>query len=161
MQPENNPPAEETITPPPIASDVQQQAGRIQQREPSAPMPSPSSDIATKPTGTAFGAGGLSEGTDRNLCMLLHAAGAIFWFMPSLVIWLLKKHDSPAIAAHGREAINFQLTAFMVAVVFGFISFGILAFIAWFVSIIFSVIAAARASDGVVYHYPLTLRLIK
>jgi uncharacterized protein len=77
-----------------------------------------------------------------------------------LVIWLCKRHQSPAIDAHGKEAVNFQLTAFMIAVIFAFFTCGIGVFIPLLYSIILAVVGAAKASSGELIRYPLTIRMI-
>jgi uncharacterized Tic20 family protein len=101
---------------------------------------------------------------DRNIAVLIHLGGIFFSIVPGLVVWLLKKDDNPYIAAQAREALNFQITlliAYMVSyglmvVLIGFVLLGAV----WLANIILCVVAAAKTSQGVDYHYPLTLRLI-
>lgn len=85
-----------------------------------------------------------------------------------LIIWLLKKNDSPFIDEHGRESLNFHLSLWIYAVVSGLLWFTVilipLVFIFWglefLVGVIYSIIAAVKASNGESYRYPFTLRLI-
>jgi uncharacterized Tic20 family protein len=92
-----------------------------------------------------------------------------------LVVWLVKRKDSPAVEAHAKEALNFQIsvmlylmiavagTASLMLILIGvlLIPFLIVALILVpIVDIIFVVIAAVKASNGEFYRYPLTLRLI-
>ena len=82
-----------------------------------------------------------------------------------LVIWLIKRETMPFVNDQGKEALNFQITvtiAFAVAgvLVLAFIGILLLPLIA-IADIIMTIIAAVKANEGVVYRYPLTLRLIK
>lgn len=65
------------------------------------------------------------------------------------------------------EALNFQITwaiASLIAVILAACSFGLLFFlpmITWAVIIIFSIIGGLRANEGVLYQYPLSIRMVK
>jgi len=82
-----------------------------------------------------------------------------------LIIWLSKREDSPEIDAHGKESLNFQISmliynaisAILCLVLIGFVFLGVLHIL----NIIFVIIAAVRASEGKLWRYPLTIRLIK
>jgi hypothetical protein len=81
-----------------------------------------------------------------------------------LIVWLVKRGDSPEIDAHGKEALNFQISMLIYNVVAGIlclllIGFALLA-ILHILNVVFVIIAALRASEGQMYRYPLTLRLI-
>ena len=96
------------------------------------------------------------------LGVLLHFPGHI---LGPLVVWLVKRNDSPEIDAHGKEALNFQISMLIyeaVASVFCLIlvSFVFLA-ILWVLNAIFVIIAAVQASDGKFYRYPMTIRFIQ
>ncbi|MCD9005393.1 DUF4870 domain-containing protein [Luteimonas sp. XNQY3] len=88
-----------------------------------------------------------------------------------LVIWLIKKDTMPFAADQAREALNFNITLLIVAVVLlliTLVTFGlgvvltfplsILIGIAW---LVLTIIGAMKANDGVAYRYPFALRLIK
>ena len=82
-----------------------------------------------------------------------------------LIIWLSKREDSPEIDAHGKESLNFQISmliynaisAILCLVLVGFVLLGVLHIL----NIIFVIIATIRASEGKLWRYPLTIRLIK
>jgi uncharacterized Tic20 family protein len=82
-----------------------------------------------------------------------------------LVVWLIKRHDSPYIDYHGKEALNFQisLTLYLIAsAVLIIVLVGILLIIVVGVAgIVLTIIAAVRASEGEEYRYPMTIRLVK
>ena len=96
-------------------------------------------------------------------------------FVGPLVVYLLGRDRHPSIAHHAREALNFQLTVFIVVVlagtaaaVFAVLTLGIgilllaplaAAFaLAWLVIVI---VAAVKAWDGHPYRYPLTIRFVR
>lgn len=87
-------------------------------------------------------------------------------------MWPLKKSSSPAVDAHGKEALNMMITLFLVMFPLGLVS-GLLgsAMIATVISIITSllsfamlmlvVIGAIKAQQGWILRYPGNLRLIR
>lgn len=101
---------------------------------------------------------------DKNIATITHLAGTIFFFIPSLIVWLLKKDDSVYIADQAKEALNFQITvtlAMFISNILVVILIG-LAFIpvVWLANIVFCIIAAVATSKGESYRYPFCLRLI-
>ena len=82
-----------------------------------------------------------------------------------LVIWLLKKDPMPFVDAHGKEALNFNITVAIVAGICFFTFWLVLPIlllvivgVAW---LVLTIMAAIKASEGKHYQYPLTLRLVK
>ena len=81
-----------------------------------------------------------------------------------LVVWLIKRGDSSEIDAHGKEALNFQISMLiynlvagvLCLVLIGFVLLGVL----YLLNIIFVIIAALKAGEGEMYRYPLTIRLV-
>ena len=63
----------------------------------------------------------------RTWTMLVHlAALAVFLFpvglvLGPLIIWLIKRNELPEVDQHGKEAVNFQLTVFIVNFILGII----------------------------------------
>lgn len=82
-----------------------------------------------------------------------------------LVCWLIKKNEHPFVENQGKEALNFQITLTIVGIIcipFIFILIGIPMLIAVGVlGIVFSIIGALKANEGVAYRYPFAWRLIK
>lgn len=82
-----------------------------------------------------------------------------------LVIWLLKKDDSPFVDYHGREYFNFFISygvysiisVLLMIVLVGFITIWIVGVLAF----IFTIIGAVRAYEGKEYRIPFTFRLIR
>ncbi len=82
-----------------------------------------------------------------------------------LVIWLIKREEMPLVDQSGREALNFQLSMTIYALVtipLMFIVVGIPLFIALAITnVIFVVIATIRTNEGREYHYPLAIPFFK
>ena len=120
---------------------------------PPPPAPSASSDI-------------------RTWCVLCHAAallGLFFHFLGHLlgplIVWLVKRGDSPEVDAHGKESLNFQISMLIydaIAAILCIVLIGIPILIAlWVLNTVLVIIASIQASEGKFYRYPLTIRLIK
>ncbi|MEM9882113.1 MAG: DUF4870 domain-containing protein [Planctomycetota bacterium] len=144
MSDQDPPPSpEETPAPPP--------------EEPTAPPP------PAEPPAEAVTAGE----DDKNMGMLAHLLGAFTGFLGPLIIWLVKKDDSPFVDQEGKESLNFQITALIVYVALAPISvitcgFGAILYFPVFIAVfVLCIIAALKAKDGVAYRYPLTIRLLK
>lgn len=98
-------------------------------------------------------------------------AGSIGCFIGPLIIWLMKKESMPFVDDQAREALNFNITLagiMLVLFLFGLLTLGIgflvalpLMFIIGIAALVFIIIAAIKANDGVRYRYPVALRLIK
>ena len=98
-------------------------------------------------------------------------AGSIGTFIGPLIIWLAKKDSMPFVDDQGKEALNFNITValiFLALAVLSLVTLGIGLIIAipgWIIVgiawLVFTIIAAVKANEGVAYRYPLTLRLIK
>ena len=85
--------------------------------------------------------------------------------MGPLVVWLVRRDQSAFVDAQAKEALNFNITVFfgwiacalLMLVFIGFILWAVL-FVAW---LVMTLIAAIKASEGVWYRYPFSLRLVK
>jgi uncharacterized Tic20 family protein len=82
-------------------------------------------------------------------------------FLGPLVVWLIKKDQSPFVGDQAKEALNFQI-AVLIAVLVLFVTCigAILAPVVAIAGLVFSIIGAIEANKGVYYRYPYTLRLI-
>ena len=101
---------------------------------------------------------------EKTMALLAHLGGIFFGFIPSLVIWLIKKDESAFIAEQAKEALNFQITVmigFLIAFILIFIIIGI--FLIWalvIANLVLCIVAAVKANSGVSYRYPIAIRLI-
>lgn len=100
-----------------------------------------------------------------HLSALLGAFTGIGAILGPLIVWLIKKDTMPFVDDQGKEALNFQITvllAAIVCVVLMLVAIGFLLLVVLSIAdLIFIIIAAVKASEGVAYRYPLNLRLIK
>ena len=107
----------------------------------------------------------------RTWCVLCHASallGLFFHFLGHLlgplIVWLVKRGDSPEIDAHGKESLNFQLSMLIydaIAAILCIVLIGIpILIILWIMNTVFVIIASIRASEGQFYRYPLTIRFL-
>ncbi len=82
-----------------------------------------------------------------------------------LVVLLVKGNESPFIRANAVESLNFQITVAIAAVISAvlvFLVIGIFMLIALAIAyIVFVILGTMAASKGEVYHYPISLRLVK
>jgi uncharacterized Tic20 family protein len=111
--------------------------------------------------------------------MLCHltALGGLLSFPGSnvigpLIVWQLKKAEFPSVDEHGKESFNFQLSV----LIYVLITSVLIGVTIWFCvgwvfvpvlvvlhygAVVFGVIGAIKANEGVFYRYPFNLRLIK
>jgi len=86
-------------------------------------------------------------------------------FILPLIVYLAMKEESHYVRSNAREALNFHISILIyglccVPLVFVVIGIPILILLG-ICSLILSIIATIRASDGETYRYPFTLRLVK
>ena len=103
--------------------------------------------------------------------MLCHFAaffGLIFPFgnlLGPLIVWQLKKEVDPYIDAQGKEALNFQITVAIAAMICFLLMVVIIGFpllmLVGVGALVLTIIAGVKVNDGVAYRYPFTWRLIK
>lgn len=103
--------------------------------------------------------------------LLTSAIGGWGFFLGPLVIWLMKKDSMPFVADQAKEALNFNITISAVMLLFvvlgvvtlglGFLLTGPLMILVGIAALVFIVIAAMKANEGVAYRYPFTIRLVK
>jgi len=102
---------------------------------------------------------------ERTMAILSHVLCIIGSFIAPLIIYLLKKDESPYIKEHALESLNFQITMIILYIISGIliiILVGVL--LIWALSIInliLIIIATIKASEDKLYRYPFNFRLIK
>ena len=118
------------------------------------------------------------------LCHLAALSTLIFSLglvLGPLLVWQIKKNEMPEIEAHGKEAVNFQLTIVIINIIlwiiiggftsfywmvrspimFGYLGFGIVIGCVNIAALVLAVIAGLRANNGGFYRYPFSIRFIK
>ncbi|MFC4991250.1 DUF4870 domain-containing protein [Rubritalea tangerina] len=109
---------------------------------------------------------------ERTWAMGAHLSTFLGWscipfanIIAPLLIWQIKKDSMPFTADQAKEALNFQISLFLYAVisvilcllVIGYL--GLLAILA--LNIFCTVMAAIKSNEGIAYRYPCTIRFIK
>ena len=104
--------------------------------------------------------------SDKALMILCHLSALIgVGFILPFIVWLVKRRDPDMVAAHAAAALNFHLSLLLylllcipLAMVVVGVPLMILIVVA---SVVLAIIAAVRASDGVLYQYPLTIPFVR
>jgi uncharacterized Tic20 family protein len=125
----------------------------------------------TPPQGATSAPPGQPSAEERQWALFAHLAGLVasalggLSFLGPLIIWLIKKDQSPFVADQAKEALNFQIAVTIALLVSGVIAFltcigVILLPIVGIGALVFAVMGAMEANKGVYYRYPYTIRLI-
>jgi len=108
---------------------------------------------------------------ERTWGMLAHLTAFSGFLIPfgniiaPLVVWLVKRDQSQFVGDQGKESLNFNISVLLagaVCAVLVFVFIGILLGVAlFFYWLAMTIVAGIKASEGIRYRYPFTLRLIK
>lgn len=111
----------------------------------------------------AFGSGTMPAAVEPNFAMLTH--------LIPLIVWFWKRKESPAVDAHGKEALNFGITAMICLWPIGFIAGLLPSFIARILGLGSSILSLGclalviygmiQARQGKLLRYPVNFRFIK
>jgi len=115
----------------------------------------------------------MPESEERNWSLFAHLGMIAGMVLPMpflnilvpLLSWQINKDKSDYITDHAIEALNFQIT--MLIILFGcallcIVLIGIpMLIVAIILNIVYSIIAAVKASNGEYYDYPFNFRFIK
>jgi hypothetical protein len=108
----------------------------------------------------------------RMWAVLCHASALVGFLVPAaghilapLIVWLVKRGDSPSVDEHGKESLNFQLSMLIYSIIAGILCLVLIGFvllpILHVVNVVLVVLASLRASEGELYRYPITIRFLK
>ncbi len=102
---------------------------------------------------------------DKVLGLICHLSSLLgVGIILPLVVYLVKKQDAGQVSEHAKEALNFHLSVLIYAacaVPLVFLGVGLLLFpVIAIGSLVLAIIAAVKASEGVVYRYPACIRFI-
>ena len=117
---------------------------------------------------------------DRQWAMFAHLSSVVaIWlggmgFLGPLIVWLIKKDQSQFVNDQGKEALNFNLTILLAAIVLGMLAAPV-ALLTFFLglivliplglalaalAIIMPIVAAMKANAGEAYRYPYIIRIV-
>lgn len=108
---------------------------------------------------------------ERNMGIAVQVSSFAGYIIPfgsilgPFIVWLMKRDEMPFVDECGRNCLNFKISlmiymmisAILMFVGIGFILIGVLAI----VDIVFTIIAAMKASEGISYKYPMTIKFLK
>jgi uncharacterized protein len=105
---------------------------------------------------------------DRQLALVTHLlslanyVAAPAGIIAVLVLWLVKKDESPALDRVGREVLNFNLSMLIYGIVSFILVFVLIGFVLliglWIFGLVITIVAAISANEGEYFRYPLTIR---
>lgn len=118
---------------------------------------------------------------DKNYSSITHLSGFAGWIFPlgniiaPLILWIAKKNESTFIDAHGKSAVNFQMSLIFYGILLAILilpitiltlGLGLIAILlaiipAIILKIILIVSASIKANHGEYYTYPFTIEFIK
>lgn len=104
----------------------------------------------------------------RQWAMLVHLSQFGYLVFPlagivlPILLWQLKKNELPGIDAHGRVVLNWSISVIIYAIIcipliFLFIGIPLIAIVA-IAAIVFPIIGAIKANDGVLWKYPASIQ---
>jgi uncharacterized Tic20 family protein len=109
-------------------------------------------------------------GEDRLWGAIAHLSAFAIYFtgighvVGPMIIWLWKRDTNPFVAGEAKEAMNFNISVTIYALVCGvlcFVLIGIPLLVALHAfQVICIIVGALKASDGRPFRYPLNLRLV-
>lgn len=124
------------------------------------PFSNPAADAMFDPQASEF---------EKNYSMATHltllAIHVALPLVPAIVMYLIKRDESPFIRDHGKEAINFQISLLLYTAL-GFVTMplcgaGFVIFTATYVlGVLGMILAAVAAKSGRYYRYPACIRII-
>jgi hypothetical protein len=107
----------------------------------------------------------------RQWAMFCHFAaflGLVFPFgnlLGPLIVWQIKKDLDPFVDQQGKEALNFQISVALAAVLCFFLMVVVIGFplliLLGIGALVLTIIAGIKANEGQAYRYPFSWRLVK
>ena len=114
---------------------------------------------------------GSPNAEERQWGMFAHLAslsGVIIPFgtlLGPLIVWLVKKDTMPFVSDQGKEALNFQISVALAAVVCFILMVVVIGFpllmLLGLAALVLTIIAGIKANEGQNYRYPFSWRLVK
>ena len=104
----------------------------------------------------------------NTFCMLMHLGQFAGFIVPfaglvlPIVMWATNKEQHPLVDRHGKVILNWMISALIygiISAILTMIFIGVLGLFALAIcGIVFAVIGAVKANEGVVWSYPLSIR---
>lgn len=120
---------------------------------------------APQPPQQPYHPGAMTPSDENTWSALGHFGGLVLGLLAPLIVLLVKGKDSARVRAQSVEALNFQISMTIYAIVsipLMIVLVGFITLLAVSVMVIvFSILAGIKALNGEEYRYPLTIRLVK
>ena len=90
----------------------------------------------------------------------------VFWIpvIPALIMWRMRRHESPFIDDHGREIVNFNLSMVIYGVVSALLTPTCIGWVfvvaLYIIGYIAAIMGAMAAGKGRYFRYPICLRFL-
>lgn len=102
---------------------------------------------------------------DRLLAMLLYLSSFVTTIVGPLIIWLLKREESPFIDHHGKEYLNFLISYVIYSFIAGILVIiligALILFVIGIAAVVVIILAGIKAYQGEYYRIPFIIRIIK
>lgn len=129
------------------------------------------SEGGASPSAFSNGGSGQPSASEKQWAVGIHLSALTGFMIPffnilaPLVLWLFKRPESAWLDKEGKQVLNFQISFTIYALIASLsllILIGLLVLpILVLVYLIFLIIGAIRASEGIPYHFPLTIKFFK
>ena len=111
----------------------------------------------------------LIKNEEKNWGMACHLAALSMYIgvpfgniLGPLIVWMIKKNESPFVDEQGKESLNFQISMslyLLLCLPLVFLLIGIpLLFVLGIVHLLFTIVGTVRSGSGEHYRYPFTIR---
>ncbi len=101
---------------------------------------------------------------ERQMGLFAHLGGGLLGWIVPLIIYLIKKDESPFVRDQAAQALNFQLLIMIGYLISWVLVFVFIGALTWFaliaVSIIFGILGGMAAHRGELYRYPFNVSWI-
>ena len=119
--------------------------------------------VAPLPAGgtvARYGAG-MTTNDQRTYALFMHLGSLFVGFLVPLVMWLIKKDESPFIDDHGRSLMNWNISLIIysvVSIIMFLVIIGIFMLLGLILlHLIFSILGAVAANKGDAFKYPMSI----
>ena len=108
-----------------------------------------------------------SDASTKQWAVILHLSQFAGYVVPlaGLLAPILKKDEIPGIDEHGKNIANWMISAFIYLFVSGLLTVVLIGFVGLIalaiMAIVFPIIGAIKANDGVTWKYPLSIAFLK
>jgi uncharacterized Tic20 family protein len=107
----------------------------------------------------------------RQWAMFLHLSQLAGYIIPlvgliaPIIIWQTKKEEYPILDEHGKAVVNWIISELIYGAICSVLLFVVIGFpmlmILGILAVVFPIIGGLKANNGELWHYPMTINIIK